>query len=117
MYVRSYHISICNYDLMHLHVRTYVCTLSVSFVQRRYSKSQTSTVSPTYVDVCTRAGQYYRHYAILRYAISISQTFSHVSNITYAIILQNIATYCRLYLIFHGKYISTIITISMLVNE
>ena len=29
--------------------------------------------------------QYYRHYAILRYAISISQTFSHVNNIAYAI--------------------------------
>ena len=28
---------------------------------------------------------YYRHYAILGYAISISQTFSHVNNIAYAI--------------------------------
>ena len=39
MYVRSYYASICNYDLVHLHVRTYVCTVSVSFVQRRYSKN------------------------------------------------------------------------------
>ena len=29
--------------------------------------------------------QYYRHYAILGYAISISQIFSHVKNIAYAI--------------------------------
>ena len=33
--------------------------------------------------------QYYCHYTILVYTISISQTFSHVNNIAYAI-------YCRI---------------------
>ena len=35
--------------------------------------------------VVIRVGQYYRYYAILGYAISILQTFSHVNNIAYAI--------------------------------
>ena len=48
------------YDLVHLHVRTYTCTISVSFVQCRYSKSQTSTVSPMlmYVHILTSLNQF-----------------------------------------------------------
>ena len=48
-----------------------------------------SVVAKQAMCAVVRVGQYYHHYAILGYAISISQRLSHFNNIAYAI-------YCRI---------------------
>ena len=53
--------------------------------------------------------QYYRHYAILGYAISISQTFSHINNIAHEI-YRRISPHIAGTSDGLNKYTSTIIT-------